>query len=71
MDLTDSLSITHAVAQSKPDYVFHLAAQSYPKTSFTSPTMTMDTNILGTERLLSALLLQEGIDPVIPRLFVL
>lgn len=54
-DLRDTMSLDHAVAQSKPDYVFHLAAQSYPKTSFDSPLDTMDTNIQGTERLLGAL----------------
>jgi GDPmannose 4,6-dehydratase len=48
-----------------PDFVFHLAAQSYPQTSFTSPLQTLDTNILGTERLLEALRRCKGIDPVI------
>lgn len=64
-DLTDSISLQHVVAKSQPDYVFHLAAQSYPTTSFTSPIQTLDTNILGTERLLEAIRLCEGIDPVI------
>ena len=50
---------------SRPDYVFHLAAQSYPTTSFTSPIQTLDTNILGTERLLEALRRHPGIDPLI------
>ncbi len=54
-DLRDTMSIDKAVEQSKPDYVFHLAAQSYPKTSFDSPLDTLDTNIQGTERLLGAL----------------
>lgn len=54
-DLRDSMSIDHAVQSALPDYVFHLAAQSYPKTSFDSPLDTMDTNIQGTERLLGAL----------------
>lgn len=54
-DLRDTMSIDHAVSVSKPDYVFHLAAQSYPKTSFDSPLDTLDTNIQGTERLLGAL----------------
>lgn len=54
-DLRDTMSIDAAVAQSQPDYVFHLAAQSYPKTSFDSPLDTMDTNVQGTERLLGAL----------------
>ena len=38
-----------------PDYVFHLAAQSYPKTSFDAPLDTLDTNIQGTARVLEAL----------------
>lgn len=54
-DLRDTMSIEHAVLTSKPDYVFHLAAQSYPRTSFDSPLDTLDTNIQGTERLLGAL----------------
>ena len=54
-DLRDTMSIDAAVEQCKPDYVFHLAAQSYPKTSFDSPLDTMDTNVQGTERLLGAL----------------
>ena len=54
-DLRDALSIDNAVAESKPDYVFHLAAQSFPQTSFTAPLDTLDTNIEGTVRLLESL----------------
>jgi hypothetical protein len=36
-DLRDSLSLDQVVREAKPDYVFHLAAQSYPKTSFDAP----------------------------------
>ena len=32
----------------KPDFIFHLAAQSFPKTSFDSPIETLQTNIIGT-----------------------
>jgi GDPmannose 4,6-dehydratase len=64
-DLCDYVSLVNAVEESRPDYVFHLAAQSYPTTSFTSPIQTLDTNILGTERLLEALRRCPGIDPVI------
>jgi GDPmannose 4,6-dehydratase len=49
------MSINEAVKKAKLDFVFHLAAQSYPKTSFDSPLDTLDTNIQGTERLLGAL----------------
>lgn len=64
-DLCDYISLQNAVEESKPDYVFHLAAQSYPMTSFTSPLQTLDTNISGTERLLEALRKCKGINPVI------
>lgn len=64
-DLRDYISLANVVEESRPDYVFHLAAQSYPQTSFTSPIDTLDTNILGTERLLEALRRTPGIAPVI------
>jgi len=64
-DLCDSLSLQRAVETSTPDYVFHLAAQSYPTTSFTSPIHTLDVNILGTARLLEALRHCKEIDPVV------
>ncbi len=54
-DLRDSDSINHAIRESLPDYVFHLAAQSYPKTSFDSPLDTYETNVQGTSRILEAL----------------
>ncbi|MDC1318935.1 GDP-mannose 4,6-dehydratase [Candidatus Thioglobus sp.] len=54
-DLNDQVALLHAVEESRPDYVFHLAAQSYPKTSFESPLDTYNTNIIGTAKLLEAL----------------
>lgn len=54
-DLRDYISIDNMISEIKPDYVFHLAAQSYPKTSFTAPLDTFETNIQGTARILEAL----------------
>ena len=54
-DLRDSQSINTFVKEVNPDYVFHLAAQSYPLTSFDSPIDTYDTNISGTSTILEAL----------------
>lgn len=54
-DLNDEVSLITTIAKVKPDYVFHLAAQSYPLTSFTAPIDTLNTNILGTCRLLEAI----------------
>lgn len=53
-DLNDEQSIDIAIKQVKPDYVFHLAAQSFPKTSFDSPIETLNVNVQGTVRLLNA-----------------
>lgn len=59
-DLNDEISLISVVNKVKPDYVFHLAAQSYPLTSFTAPIDTLNTNILGTCRLLEALRLAQA-----------
>lgn len=53
-DLNDQISLITVVQTVKPDYIFHLAAQSYPLTSFTAPLDTLNTNILGTCRLLES-----------------
>lgn len=54
-DLRDYVSIQRAVETSAPDFVFHLAAQSYPQTSFTAPLDTLETNVQGTAHVLEAL----------------
>lgn len=54
-DLRDYHSIHDVVDKSKPDFVFHLAAQSFPRTSFESPLDTLETNVQGTANVLEAL----------------
>ena len=54
-DLRDYQSLILAIKKTKPHYLFHLAAQSYPLTSFTSPIDTYETNILGTHNLLEVI----------------
>ena len=54
-DLTDQISLDNVVGKALPDYVFHLAAQSFPRTSFDSAEQTLDTNIIGTCRLLESI----------------
>ena len=51
-DLHDTLSIRTAVKAARPDYVFHLAAQSFPRTSFDAPLDTLETNVQGTRNAL-------------------
>lgn len=57
-DLNDQISLVTVIRKYKPDYIFHLAAQSYPLTSFTIPEETLNTNVLGTCRLLEAVRLE-------------
>lgn len=57
-DLTDANSLRNLVASTGPDYVFHLAAQSYPQTSFTAPAETIQANTVGTLNLLEAVRLE-------------
>lgn len=54
-DLNDFASLTKVLQETKPDYVFHLAAQSYPRVSFDAPADTLNTNIIGTSNLLEAI----------------
>ena len=54
-DLLDSVSMMEVVRASKPDYVFHFAAQSFPGASFLIPVKTVMTNTLGTINLLEAI----------------
>lgn len=63
-DLNDQSSLMAVLKEVQPDYIFHLAAQSYPKTSFDAPIDTLNTNILGTCRLLEAVRLL-GQEPII------
>lgn len=51
-DLNDYPSLSRLLSKIKPDFIFHLAAQSFPKTSFDSPIETLQTNIIGTANLL-------------------
>ena len=45
-DLRDPQSINNVVSSVRPDYTFHLAAHSYPKTSFDAPLDTYETIFL-------------------------
>ena len=54
-DLCDPISLNKVIKEVNPDFVYHLAAQSYPQTSFYMSDITMDTNTNGTMRLLEAI----------------
>lgn len=53
-DLRDSSSVKKFIKDAQPDVIFHLAAQSFPRTSFDAPADTLETNVNGTLHLLEA-----------------
>lgn len=53
-DMTDSSSLTRIIAETKPDEIYNLAAQSHVKVSFEVPEYTADADAIGTLRLLEA-----------------
>lgn len=46
-DLRDAVAVKRCLAEVKPEYIFHLAAQSFVPTSWKAPVETMVTNIVG------------------------
>lgn len=54
MDLNDLSSCLKVIEKVKPNYIFHLGAQSYVPASFDYPAETLRTNIIGTYNLLEA-----------------
>ena len=54
-DVRDLAALEAALRMSKPDFVFHLAAQSLVRLSYRDPVGTFTTNVIGTANLLDAL----------------
>lgn len=58
-DLTDITSLGNALDLSNPDYIFHLAAQSFVPASFQNPLGTQMVNCMGTANLLDAIRIKD------------
>ena len=58
-DITDLTSFLSALQKSQPDWIFHLAAQSYIPESFRDPLGTFRINCLGTSNVLEAIRLKD------------
>jgi CDP-glucose 4,6-dehydratase len=54
-DLRDPAGVARAIADAKPDFVFHLAAQSLVRRAYAEPVETYGVNVLGTVHVLQAL----------------
>jgi GDP-mannose 4,6-dehydratase len=63
-ELRDLHSLVRVLSAVRPQWIFHLAAQSYVTSSFSAPADTLQTNVIGTTNLLDAVRLV-GIDPKI------
>jgi GDP-4-dehydro-6-deoxy-D-mannose reductase len=63
-DLRDFTSVLSALERTRPDYVFHLAAQSFVPASWTAPNETLTTNITGQTNLFEAIRALR-LDPVV------
>ncbi len=53
-ELVDTNNVNNLFKEVKFDKIFHLAAQSYVPASYSAPTVTMESNIIGTINLLEA-----------------
>jgi GDP-4-dehydro-6-deoxy-D-mannose reductase len=62
-DLRDLSSVHHLLGVARPDYVIHLAAQSYVAASWHTPAETFTTNVISQVNLLEALLARSGTPP--------
>jgi GDP-4-dehydro-6-deoxy-D-mannose reductase len=63
-DLRDLTSVTRALQTSRPDFIFHLAAQSFVPASWSAPGETLTTNIVGQSNIFEAVRALE-LDPAI------
>jgi GDP-mannose 4,6-dehydratase len=63
-DLLELKSLIDILKKVKPDYIYHLAAQSYVPHSFAAPNQTLEVNVIGTVNLYEAIK-YANIDPVI------
>jgi len=53
-DVRDYGTVERAIADARPEFVFHLAAQSLVRQSYVAPLETIQTNIVGTANVLEA-----------------
>lgn len=63
-ELRDLNSLVYLLREIQPDWIFHLAAQSYVTSSYAAPADTIHTNVIGTTNLLDAVRIT-GLDPKI------
>src|SRR4029079_11651368 len=63
-DMTDATALIRVLAESQPDEIYNLAAQSHVQVSFETPEYTANTDALGTLRILEAICMLKMKDKV-------
>jgi len=64
-DILNRKALESAIIKSKPDIVFHLAAQPIVKQSYENPVETFETNVMGTVNVLESCRLAEGVKAIV------
>ncbi|MFN3943480.1 MAG: CDP-glucose 4,6-dehydratase [Allosphingosinicella sp.] len=64
-DIADADAVAGAVAEARPDIVFHLAAQSLVRRSYTDPVATYRTNLIGSLTLFEACRAAGGVQAIV------
>lgn len=64
-DIRDGAALSSAIRDAQPEVVFHLAAQPLVRSAYEQPLSTLDVNVMGTARLLEAILSVETVRAVV------
>lgn len=64
-DIRDPLDVVEAIAKAEPSVILHLAAQSLVREGYRDPWLTLDTNVLGTVRLLQAAVVAPSLESIV------
>ena len=55
INIKNKLKLKNTIKKFKPDFIFHLAAQSLVRTSYKNPEETWETNLIGTITVLDSI----------------
>ena len=64
-DIRDGAALTRALQETKPDVVFHLAAQALVRKSYQDPKTTFESNMLGTLNVLEAVRATDSVQALV------
>lgn len=64
-DIRDQAKLSNAIRRSKPDVIFHMAAQPLVRESYANPVETLAVNVMGTANLLEAARMSDTVTAII------